>query len=156
VLQLVAQDHLVQHRVGIAAVERREHARAHGGQVLARAGRVEQLDLAADGPRRLERVVAGREVRAQQRLAREAVHEPQVLVGGDVREIPHERAHDRVDLALEVTRAQVPDEGERPAAHRLQAVHDLSAHERRSLCGPARYALVKRPTGAQPPSSKGG
>src|SRR4051812_30299420 len=59
--------------------------------------------------------VARREVGAQQRRAREAVHEPQVLVRGDVREVPYERAQDRVDLALEVGRRKVAHEVERAA-----------------------------------------
>ena len=58
------------------------------GEVLARAVGVEQLDLAAHGARRLEGVVARGELGVQQRLAGEAVHEPEVLVGRDVRRGP--------------------------------------------------------------------
>ena len=90
-----------------------------------RRGRVEQLDLAADRPGRLEGVVDRGELRAQERLAREAVHEPQVLVGRDVGEVPHEWAHDRVDLTLQLSGGQVADQVERAAADRLHGSEDL-------------------------------
>ena len=72
------------------------------------------------------RVVRRGQVGAQQRLAREAVHEPQVLVGRDVRQVPHERAHDGVDLALEVGRREVADQVERAAPGRVQCVEGFS------------------------------
>ena len=74
----------------------------------------------AHGARRLEGVVAGGEVGPQERLAGEAVHEPEVLVGGDVAEVPDERAHDRIDLRLEVGVAEVGDELEASAGARLR------------------------------------
>jgi hypothetical protein len=52
----------------------------------------------------------------QQRIAAVAVAEPEVLVGGDVREVPHERGHERVDLALELRVGQVRDQRERALA----------------------------------------
>jgi hypothetical protein len=123
VLQLVAEDHFVQHRVGLAVPQLSGHTVANGIEIRAGARRVEQLDRAAHSPGRLEGVVAHREIGAQQRLAGEAMHEPQVLVGGDVRQVPDERAHDRVDLALEIVGREVRDEVVRPRAnvrHRVE------------------------------------
>ena len=54
-----------------------------------------------------------------------AVHQPQVLVGRDVAEVPHERRHDRVGLALEVGVAEVRDEVERALALGGQRGDDL-------------------------------
>ena len=93
---------------------------AHVRQVLARAAGVEQLDLAAHRARRLERVVDGRELGVQQVAAGVAVHRPQILVGGDVGEVPGERAHQRIDLALERVVVEVGDEGEGPIAGRRE------------------------------------
>ena len=111
VLELVAHDHLV-HAPGRRRGRRcTPSVRSRTvGEVPARALGVEQLDLAAHGARRLERVVARGELGVQQRLAGEAVHEPEVLVGGDVPQVPRQRAHDRVDLALELPVIEVRDD----------------------------------------------
>ena len=61
-----------------------ERRAAHLVEVVARGARAEERQLAAAGPRRLERVVDVGEVLAQQRPAAEPVHEPQVLERGDV------------------------------------------------------------------------
>ena len=73
---------------GPAALEDRQRALAHVGEVAERLAAVEQRQVAADRARRLERVVHRGQLGVQQRLAAVAVHEPQVLVGGDVREVP--------------------------------------------------------------------
>ena len=61
---------------------------------------------------------------AQQRLAGEAVHRPQVLVGGDVAEVPHERAHDGIQRAVQVVVVDVRDELQRALPRRLQRLGD--------------------------------
>src|SRR3954454_25359987 len=60
---------IVHDGVRSAAVHRLDRTVADGGEIGVRAGRVEDLDLAAHRARRLEGVVAGGEIRAQQRLA---------------------------------------------------------------------------------------
>ena len=85
-------------------------------EVSERARRVEQREVAADRARRLERVVHRGELGVQHRAATVAVTEPQVLVGGDVRKIPHERRHQRVQHTLHVGRRQVLDQRQRAGA----------------------------------------
>ena len=141
-LELVAHHHLAQHAVaGARTLDHRRAAGADGRQVLARGGRVEQLDFAAHGARRLERVVDGGEVGAQQLLAAVAVADPQVLVGGDVREIPHQRAHDRRELLLEPLVREVGDEPERALRAWSNAASTDSASEVRGWVGAARTAI---------------
>jgi hypothetical protein len=41
-----------------------------------------------------------------------------------VGEIPHERAHDRIDLALEVFVGEVADEGQRASASFLESLDE--------------------------------
>ena len=86
------------------------------GEVVDRLGAVEDRQVAADGARRLERVVHRGELGVQQRLAAVAVDEPQVLVGGDVREIPRERAHQRGVRGLHLLVGERLDHGERALA----------------------------------------
>jgi hypothetical protein len=64
-------------------------------QVLARLARVQQWHLAAYRAGGLERVIQLRQLWPQQLKAGVTVGQPQILVGGDVGEVPHERAHDR-------------------------------------------------------------
>ena len=149
VLELVADHHLVKHRVGCAVLERAQDAGADGVEVIAGRGRVEQLDLPADGARRLERVVHRGELRVQQRLAREAMHEPQVLVGRNVGKVPHERAHDRVDLALELGDRQMADELQGAAAGRVHGVEDLVHGESVTV----RASALQTVNGREPPSA---
>jgi hypothetical protein len=133
VLELVADHHLVHHRVDPAGVDGRQRPLADLRQVLARAVGVEQLDLAAHGARRLEGVVARGELGTQQRLVGEAVHEPQVLVGRDVPQVPRERAHDRVDLALELLVVEVRDDREGAFAGGGEGVDEGLGHRERDL-----------------------
>ena len=112
VLHLVLEHHLGRDRVRRAAVEHLQRALAHVLEIGQRAGAVEQRQVAAHLARRLERVVHRRQLGAQQRLAAEAVHQPQVLVRRDVREVPRERAHDRLVLGLDVGVAEGGDESE--------------------------------------------
>jgi hypothetical protein len=128
VLELVADDHLVDHGVDPAGVDGSQRPVAHLGEVLARAAGVEQLDLAADRARRLEGVVARRELGAQERLAGEAVHEPEVLVGRDVPQVPRERAHDRVDLALELPVVEMRNDREGAFAGRGEGFDEGFGH----------------------------
>ncbi len=134
VLLLVLQDQLVEHGVDAVPGSRGEHALADGGEVVARTGGVEQLDLAADRSRRLKGVVCCREVLAQQRLATVPVREPQILVGGDVGEVPGERAHQRVELALEVGVADRRGERERALASHLEGFKQRVAQVRCRWC----------------------
>ncbi len=85
-------------------------------QVAERLRAVEQRQVAADVARRLERVVHRGVVGRQQRLAAVAVHQPQVLVGGDVREVPHQRAHQRRVRGLDVGVGEALDERQRALA----------------------------------------
>jgi hypothetical protein len=112
VLQLVTQDELVEHRVRAPLVEHLERACADVVEVAQRAGVVEELDAPPHAARGLERVVHGGELAMQQLPPAVAVHEPEVLVRRDVRQVPHERAHHRVDLALEVVGGEGSHEGE--------------------------------------------
>ena len=115
VLLLVLEDHLVDLR-GTAAVEHLERALADLRQVGQRLAAVEQGEVAADGPGRLEGVVHRGQLRVQQRLAAVAVDEPQVLVGRDVAEVPHQRAHQRGMRGLDIDVRQRGDEVERALA----------------------------------------
>ena len=110
VLVLVLEHHLVD-LGGAGALEDRERALADVGEVVERLGAVEDRQVAADGARRLERVVHRGELRVQQRLAAVAVDEPQVLIGGDVREIPRERAHQRRVRGLHLLVGERRDDG---------------------------------------------
>ncbi len=120
----MAQHHLAEHAVADPALG--EHvggARADRRHVLPGVVRCERLDLAAHGARRLERVVQRGELGAQQLEAAVAVGEPQVLVGGDVAEVPHQRAHDRRVHALELLVVERRDQRQRSlarGAHREQ------------------------------------
>ena len=94
-----------------------ERALAHVGEV-ARARRRRRAARSRRAPRaasRRRRSVAARSGCSSGSPPRRW-HEPEVLVGGDVREVPDQRAHERVDLALELGVRQVRDERERPLA----------------------------------------
>jgi hypothetical protein len=128
VLGLVADDHLEDRPVaGADALEHLQRATADGREVLEHVGAAQARDVAAHGPRRLEGVVEVREVAAQQRLAAVAVDEPQVLVGGDVPEVPAQRAHERVVHALERVVVERGDECEGARAGPVQGVAQVRA-----------------------------
>ena len=140
VLRLVADDHLEQRPVARSdPVEDLQRALAHRLEVVEDVLAAQERDVAAHGARGLEGVVEVGEVAAQQRLAAVAVHEPQVLVGGDVAEIPVQRAHERVLDALELGMAEGRDEREGPCAHLAEGLA-----ERRGCNG--RHAAVRLPS----------
>ncbi len=113
----MAQHHLVDRPVAEAVPrDRLGRAGADSRQIVPRLGRSERLDFPAHRAWRLERVVALRQVWPQQLEARVAMGQPQVLVGGDVAEIPDERAHDRRVHALQVLVAESGDQRERARA----------------------------------------
>src|ERR1700722_2882809 len=96
VLELVTEYHLAQHAiVDSALADQLRHTRADLRHIRLRVLGRERVDLAADLARGLERVVEVREIRAQKLQAAVAVPEPKILVGGDVTEVPRQRAHDR-------------------------------------------------------------
>ncbi len=121
VLGLVADDQLEERPVaGSDALEHVERPLAHGRDVLEDLAAAEEGNVAAHGARGLEGVIEVGEVAAQQRLAAMAMHDPEILVGGDVAEVPVQRAHQRVLDALEVVVVEARDERERPIAGVLQ------------------------------------
>ena len=125
-LELVAHDQLAQHAVTDAALgDHLRGARADGVHVLQRVGGAERLDLPAHGARRLERVVQVGEVSSQQLAATVAMAQPQVLIGGDVGEIPHQRAHDRRVNALELLVVELRHERQRALTRRAQRAQQL-------------------------------
>ncbi len=96
VLLFVAQDQLEDNPVaGSPFRHHLQRAVAHLGQVLARLGRAQERQIAAAGPGCLEGVIDVGQVLMEQRPAAIAVDQPQVLEGGDVPEVPDQRAHQR-------------------------------------------------------------
>ena len=144
VLVLVADHELVQQAVADAAgLGQLAHARAHLGQVLVRLGAPQVGEIAALPARRLEGVVDLGEVPAQHRLAAEAVHEPQVLEGGDVPEVPHQRAHQLRVHALEVLGAHRLHQREGPLARHVEAVEEgVGVGRRGGGCGGGRHLVA--------------
>ncbi len=100
VLVLVAHDELVEQPVARAqALGGGQRALAHLGHVVAGVGGTQERQVAAARARRLEGVVDLGEVAADHVLAAEAMHQPQVLEGGDVAQVPNQGTHERrVDL----------------------------------------------------------
>ncbi len=139
VLELVAQHHLVQlPRAGPR--EHVERAVADPVEIRQRPRPVEQLDLGAHGARGLERVVGRGQVGVQQGLAGQAVDAPEVLVCGDVAQVPDERAHDRVQRAVDDLVVEAGDERQGAVAHGAQALGEVGGHRRddNESLGPAR------------------
>ena len=125
VLRLVADDHLEERAVARAGlVEHLERAGADRVEVVEDVGAAQERDLAARGARRLEGVVEVGEVAAQQVAAAVAMDEPEVLVGGDVAEIPVQRAHQRVLHALEILVREAGDQRKRAIAGVLQGLSE--------------------------------
>jgi hypothetical protein len=150
VLELVAQDHLVQVRVRAPLVQDLERPCAHRGEMVERLVEAEQSAPGADGARGVGGVVQRGEVGPQQGTTAVAVHEPQVLVRREVAEVPDQRAPERVDLAFERLAGQWGDELEGPPAHGGQVGGDVgggderdgghgSRHPVRSAGRPRRY-----------------
>ena len=126
VLLLVAEDELGEHAVAAAVQqEHGAHPLAHQVEVVERLGAVEQRQVAADRARGLERVVHRGQLGLQQRGAAVAVDEPQVLVGGDVREVPDQRAHQLGVGRLDVGVGQRGDERERALAGLVERFDEL-------------------------------
>jgi len=151
VLVLVTRDELVQQPVAHAAGGRQlGYALAHGLQVLPRLRAVQVGELAALRPRSLEGVVHLRKLAAQHPLATETVHEPQILEGGDVTEVPDQRAHQRRVHALHVAFGDRIDQRQRLLARGLQRAQCLAG---RALGGGgggghpeiARYGVTRSP-----------
>jgi hypothetical protein len=94
VLLLVAHDELDDDPVADAPpLDDAERSLAHLLQVLAGLGRAQERQLAAAGARSLKCVIDIGQLLVQQRLAAEAMHDPEVLEGGDVAQVPHQWAH---------------------------------------------------------------
>ena len=133
VLVLVADDQLGDQPIADpVALEHRDGAVADGVEVRARLGGTQERQLAAARSGRLERVVDLGQVGSEHRLAAEATDEPQVLEGGDVAEVPDERAHQRRVDALEVLVADAGDEGQRALTRLGQGLDRVGGGQR---CG---------------------
>jgi hypothetical protein len=136
VLVLVLEQHLADERPDLLQVG--EHALPHGLQVRGRLvsfqiGHVDPL-----GAGRLGGVVEVGELGPQQLQPRLAA-EPQVLERGDVPEVPDQRAHQRVVLAVEVLVGHGLDQAERSLARLLQQRLDPSeGHCSRAVDGATR------------------
>ena len=107
------------------AREQLARALAHCLHVCARLGGPERADLSAHRARRLEGVIDARQLGAQQLAAAEAVRDPEVLVGGDVSEVPRERAHDRRVHARELLLAAARRERERVGTRTFEVEQQL-------------------------------
>src|SRR5918998_1658500 len=89
VLGLVADDQLEKRPVaGAPGGQHVQRARADGGEVVEDVLPAQERDVAAYRARRLEGVVEVGEVAAQQLAAAVAMDEPEVLVSGDVAQVP--------------------------------------------------------------------
>ena len=91
----------------------------------------QERQFASVGPRRLERVVDVGQVARGAAAGRRAMDEPQVLEGGDMPEIPDERAHQRRVHALEIVVADAGDQRQRALARLGQGRDRVSGGERR-------------------------
>ena len=152
-LLLVAQHHLVDEAVReqgaagslrSAPSSRLERALAHRLHVAQGVLDAQVGQRAALVARRRERVVHGAQVAAQRRAAVRVLHQPQVLEGGDVTEVPRDRAHQRVVHPVQRLFGDSVDQQQRARAGLLQprrrsppAVARRSARRRsaRSLAG---------------------
>ena len=103
VLLLVANDELDDDPVADALLG--DHLERPGpdlGQILACLAGAEEGQRAPAGPRGLEGVVDVGQLLVQQGPAAQPVHDPQILEGRDVAEVPDQRAHQRGMDALQV------------------------------------------------------
>ncbi len=113
-----------------------ERPRAHVAEVAPGACLVEDRDLGAAGAGGLDRVVDVLELRVQRRGTGEAPHQPELLVGRDVAEVPERRAQQRRVLAREVLGGERREQGQGPGPGGLEAAGDLRgehAHQPRML-----------------------
>ena len=101
------------------AVEGVQRLAADGAAVRARVRRRQKRQVDPAGPGVLERVVEALHLRRQHaRPVRVAVaQQPQLLLLTDVREVPHQRAHQRVVLAMQFGIIEV-DEAQRAVPRR--------------------------------------
>jgi hypothetical protein len=123
VLVLVLEQHLDDERRD--GVEASEHALPHGAHVGDRLGAAQVGEIGSLRARGLGRVVDLGEVGAQQLEAGLAAN-PEVLERGDVAEVPDQRTHQRVVLAVEVGLGYRLDQGERASAGLVQQRLDPS------------------------------
>ena len=140
-LVLVLDEQLPQEAAGVEIAEAGgevhpvEHAQrplAHGGHVRERLRVAQVGHLASLGARRLGCVVHLHQVGPQRRHAGAAPGHPQVLEGGDVPQVPDERAHQRVVHALEVGLIDGLRQPHRPLARVREQDADPLAEQRLS------------------------
>ena len=111
-------------------------------EVVARLGRPQERQVAAAGARGLEGVVDIGQLLAQQRLAAEAMHDPEVLEGGDVAQVPDQRAHQRGVDPLQLLIGEGGHQLERPLAGLLQPVDRCLGVAHRDGCLEAVHPLI--------------
>ena len=143
VLLLVAQDELGDHAVADApALDHVERPLADLLKVIPGLGRPQEREVAAAGARRLERVIDVGQLLAQERLSAEAMHDPEVLEGGDVAEVPDQRAHQRrVDL-LQLLVGERRHQLERPRACLPEVIDRLLGVADRDGCLEAVHPVI--------------
>ena len=100
--------------VEVGAGEHVERSLAHVVDIRARLARSEDRQLGPFAPRVRERVVEVVVALVDRSTPPELAHEPELLVVADVREIPHERRHERRDLAAQVIVVERREEPEGP------------------------------------------
>ncbi len=130
VLMLVLHEHVphepsaVEPAIGggryVGLVEDSDGALAHRVHEVARLGQSQVGDLGPHRPRRLGRVVEVGELGAQGVEPADPLAEPEVLEGGDVAEVPDERAHQRIVDPIHVRFRNGVDERERALAGLLE------------------------------------
>jgi hypothetical protein len=129
VLVLVLDDHFPDRPDASDAIEHLERARTRRSHELERLAAAKIGKLPAVRTRRLGRVVHDREIRSQGWQAARALREPEVLEGGDVPEVPHERAHQRIVDVIEVLVADALDEREGPPARIGKQLADVGGEQ---------------------------
>ncbi len=96
-------EHEVPHPVGgLAGRGHLKGALPHRGEVLERFGPAQVGEVAPLRARGLESVIEIGQVRPQEVEAAGPVAHPHVLIGGDVAQVPHQRAHERIVHAIQV------------------------------------------------------
>src|SRR2546421_3955971 len=123
VLVLVLDDHVPDNVAG-AAGEHLERTCADGRQVLARAQEVEMRHVAAHGARGLQGVVDAQELGVHRVEPARPHAEPELLERGDVREVPHQRTHQRIVDPVHIRVRDGLDQPQRPRPRLVQEVAD--------------------------------